>query len=398
MDYTKQSLVFQARKALRYTRIYGPRFTLIKVLGHRRRIKSWRDVPDRDQAAGTSKHAGKHVGIIGCGFHGYALVAYFLQRNFGPVVRAAMDIDREPAASLFDRYNLAYHTTDADELLSDPDIDLVYVASNHASHADYAVAALQAGKSVHIEKPHVVNLEQLERLCRAMEGSRGRVNLGFNRPQSSFGRRMRQALDRETGSAMYSFFVVGQPQAADHWYADAREGGRVFGNLCHWTDFAYWLVPEQARYPIRVIPARGNASDVNVALTLVFGDGTIAAITFSALGETFEGVRETLHAQRGDTLVTVVDFERLTVERGAEKRTYRNRFRDSGHEAAVCNSYRMSEVGGAGYQGADARYVWETGELFIAARRALETDDVVLVGGYSERRQRERSTDVPTPP
>jgi len=39
------------------------------------------------------------------------------------------------------------------KVIQDPAIDLVYVASNHASHADYAIAALEAGKSVHIEKP-----------------------------------------------------------------------------------------------------------------------------------------------------------------------------------------------------------------------------------------------------
>ena len=113
--------------------------------------------------------AAGHVGIIGCGNYAFTTIAYYLRKEKGRVLRGVMDIDPHRAASLFERYGAAYHTTDAADVLSDPEIDLVYIASNHASHADYAVAAIVAGKAVHIEKPHVVDRAQLGRLMAAAE-------------------------------------------------------------------------------------------------------------------------------------------------------------------------------------------------------------------------------------
>ncbi len=52
---------------------------------------------------------------------------------------------------------------------------MIYIASNHASHAEYAIQALNTGKNVHIEKPHVVTEDQLERLCLAMSERKGKV-------------------------------------------------------------------------------------------------------------------------------------------------------------------------------------------------------------------------------
>ena len=47
-------------------------------------------------------------------------------------------------------------------------ITTVFIASNHSSHAEYAVSCIEAGKDVHIEKPHVVSKQQLDFLCEAM--------------------------------------------------------------------------------------------------------------------------------------------------------------------------------------------------------------------------------------
>jgi predicted dehydrogenase len=69
-----------------------------------------------------------------------------------------MDIEPNRARSLCEFYDGRYYTDDASEIFEDPEIDLVFIASNHASHADYAMQALAAGKHVHIEKPHVVSM------------------------------------------------------------------------------------------------------------------------------------------------------------------------------------------------------------------------------------------------
>ncbi len=380
MDYTTQPLLFQLAKAVRYTRLYGLRHTLVRIRGQYHKKKKYDRLPEPERTRRGAKR--QHVGIIGCGNFAFSAIAYHLKSNHGAVIRAAMDRNVERAASLYEAYGLSYYTDDAERLLDDPAIDLVYVASNHASHADYAIAALKRGKCVHIEKPHVVNREQLEELCRAMEDSTGRVRLGFNRPQSAIGRRIKQALDSQSGSAMYNWFVAGHAIEPDHWYFQEEEGGRVLGNLCHWTDFVYQMVPPDARYPLRIQPTRAQQSDCDIAVTYVFGDGSIAAITFSAKGHTFEGVRECFNAHRGDVLISMSDFKRLIIENVAKKEHNWALFRNHGHGDAIERSYLMAPASGGKDAGCDLRYVWETAELFLATREALVRNEPLVVSAY----------------
>lgn len=371
MDYTSQPLIFKARKALRYVRLYGLRRTRVKVDSHYHMKRRYPVLPT------TSAHEaeGRHVALIGCGKYAYAQVAYYLQKNFGNVIYGAMDVDIERAASLYERYGLATYTDDALELLDDPAVDTVFVASNHASHAEYAIAALERGKTVHIEKPHVVSHDQLRRLCAAMEDVQGRVALGFNRPLSPIGRRIARQLDADSGALMMNWFVAGHEIPEDHWYFREEEGGRILGNLCHWTDFVLRLVPERDRYPIEINPTRAAKADSDIAVTFTFGDGSIAAITFSAKGHTFEGVKERFAAHRGNTLLTMDDFKSLDVQVIEQRHRIRQLHRDHGHQELIRSSYRL----GLGHgPGATTAYVWETGDLFLKTKEALERAERVV--------------------
>ena len=102
---------------------------------------------------------------------------------------------------------MIYYTDKVIDIINDSHIDLVYIASNHFTHAEYAIQALSEGKSVHIEKPHVVSRDQLDRLVSAMKASSGKVRLGFNRPGSRFGRILLEHIKNETGTIMINWFL-----------------------------------------------------------------------------------------------------------------------------------------------------------------------------------------------
>lgn len=379
LDYTTQKLAFQIKKTARYIRLYGLQRTLIKIRGQYHMKKRYASLP----AIFSPPEDGGHVGLIGCGNYAFGVIAYYLKRNFGRVLRGAMDVDIHKAASLYEQFGLRYYTDDAEKIIADPAIDLIYIASNHASHAEYAIRALRAGKSVHIEKPHVVRPDQLERLCTALVEYSGKVNLGFNRPYSRIGQEIKRALDSQTGAAMYNWHVVGHDIPPDHWYAKEEEGGRVFGNLCHWTDFVLQLVAPQDRYPLTINPTRGKKSDCDIAVTYTFGDESIAVITFSAKGHTFEGVRERFAAHRGNVLISMDDFRDLTVEIVEKKQKVSPFFRDHGHELNILRSYAMVRPqDGVFAEGCSVDYVWETGNLFLKTREALEADRKIVIHGF----------------
>ena len=380
-DYTQRSMSTKVMKALRYTRLYGPRRTLSIIRGQFNMKRTYQTPP----AISPQRSDAKHVGVIGCGIFGFGVVGYYVSKNHGKVIRACLDHNRDRAASFYQRYGLDYYTTDPDEFFADPAIDLVFIASNHSSHTPYAIRALELGKAVHIEKPPVVSEAQLRSLCGTIVRTNGRVRLGFNRPLSPLARQVKQHLDAQTGSVMMNWSVAGAPLPPDHWYFRPEEGGRVTGNLCHWIDFIFQMTPPEQRYPIVIQPTKFDRPDENIAVTFVFGDGSVGAITYSAKGEPFEGDKERFSAHRDDCLIAFDDFHRLQIEVGSRKRVIRPFFRDHGHDTNMRGSYAMVRPMGRTSPGADVAYVWETCLLMLKTKEALDKGEVMRIErGYDE--------------
>lgn len=382
MDYLKQPVLFKVRKVLRYCGMYGVRRTYVKMLAHLHMRRRYEKPPTPTATIGSRQI----VGIIGCGNYSFTTIAYYLRRRCGDVIGACMDRNLDRAASMAQRYRIPLFTTSAEHIFEHERIRLVYIASNHASHASYAVEALERGKDVYVEKPHVVSERQLELLVDAMERTGRRVFLGFNRPGSRFGRIIRENLARESGAGMYNWFVAGHAIDPDHWYFRPEEGGRVLGNLCHWTDFTLQLVPDHA-YPIEVTPTRAEKSDCDIVVTFKFADGTIGVISFSAKGHAFEGVMERLSAQKGHCLITMDDYRRMVIQHAERKRRYFNLFRDHGHARNIVDAF-TSVRDAVPFDGeAQRAYVWNTGWLFLQTRAALEQNRPLVVEPFEKARR-----------
>jgi predicted dehydrogenase len=379
MDYTKASLPFRLRKAARYVRLYGLSKTLVKIKGQYHMNSSAGFEGERwlNPACRTADVEARSVAMIGCGNFAFSHLAFYLRKHNPEFLRSTYDRNRHRARSLCKVYGGAYALGDWQDILRDDHVKLVYIASNHASHADYAVACMHAGKHVHIEKPHVVSHAQLEQLLAAMrEHPSVNVFLGFNRPKSRLFQRLQRAVAEQTGPLMINWFIAGHEIADGHWYYDPKEGGRVLGNLCHWTDLTLQLVTVEGAFPCTIIPASpiGAKSDFVVAVN--FANGSCAAITFSAKGHAFEGVREVLNLHRGDLLANLSDFETLTMDVVAKKQEVRLTHRDHGHEANIAASYHGAL---AGKGGESASYVSATAKLFLAIKDAIDTGKTRLL-------------------
>ncbi len=368
------------QKVFRYLRLYGPSRTVAKVRSefHLRRTSG----PPPPLPSPVPDHG--HVGIIGCGNFAFSAIAYYLRKEFGRVIRGVMDPDVRRAASLYRYYRAAYYTQDAGMILADPRIDIVFVVSNHASHARYATAALRAGKHVHLEKPPAVHHAELLELCRALASSGKSLRIGFNRSVSVLGTRALRTLLDLPGPAVMSWFVYAHDIPAGHWYLTPGEGGRVAGNLCHWIEFLYRAVPPERRYPITILPGRGEVPDDNMCVTYRFGDGTIASISFASRGDSAEGIHERFTAQKAGVYLTLDDFERLSTWKGYAREQWRGRRRDHGHRATISASYRMARPAtGSSASGADVAYLWEIGDLMLKTTEALEREVAVTVSPFS---------------
>lgn len=373
IDYSRLPLRHRLEKVARYVRLFGVTRTLEKVRAQRHMRgdgaaleRTW--VNPRASTSGSGE-----VAIIGCGTFAFANAAYYAAKARPGFLRGAYDPVGARAVSLCARYGGRLAVADPQELIRDPAVRTVFVCSNHASHADFAVDAILAGKRVHIEKPHVVSQAQLDRLVSAMASvGPDRVFLGFNRPRSPHMLRIREWLAAESGPFMINWFVAGHALPDDHWYFSDAEGGRVLGNLCHWTDMTLRLVGGPKAFPVRVLPGTRNKSNSDFVLSFDFADGSVAAITFSAKGHTFEGVREYLNVHRGNALISMRDFHISTLDRGAHQEVFRTRLREHGHGPNIRNSL-LNEVP------EDPQMVYDSARLFLAARIAAEQQTEVTL-------------------
>ncbi len=378
-DYTQAAFLFKVKKTLRYTGLYGVSRTLAKIKGqyHAKASAEFEGARWENPACRNPNVPSRNVALIGCGNYSFSNIAYYLSKRNPDFLRSIYDIRRSRALSLCKAYGGALAEGDWTNILRDPQVKIVYIASNHASHAEYAIACIEAGKHVHIEKPHVVSNEQLERLLAAMDRHpEVQVFLGFNRPRSVLFRRLKDAVAQEQGPLMVNWFIAGHAISDDHWYFDAKEGGRVLGNLCHWTDLTLHLVGLDRAFPCRIISATPPGAKSDFVVSVIFADRSCASITFSAKGHTFEGVREVLNLHCGNVLANLSDFQSLTLDVIDRKEKVRLRYRDHGHEVNILNSYRAVSGG----EGESRDYVAATARFFLAIREAIESGREVTLG------------------
>ena len=108
------------------------------------------------------------IGVIGYGYWGPNLVRNFAETP-GAQLTAVSDMRPERLALAQTRHPAIWTTTNFTELLESPEVDAVVVATPVASHYELALAALQAGKHVLVEKPLTTSSEQARHLIAEAE-------------------------------------------------------------------------------------------------------------------------------------------------------------------------------------------------------------------------------------
>jgi len=380
MNYTTASFYLKLRKLIRYIRLYGPDRTFMKVKGqsHMKAEETFEGDRWVNPNCSDPDHPARNIAILGCGNYAYANIAYYLSKADKRFLRAAYDLSRPRTLSMCKGFGAAYAAGDPSQIVNDPAVKMVFIASNHASHAEYAIELLDAGKHVHIEKPHVVTDEQLVRLIAAMRRNpKCKVFLGFNRPKSVLFRKLSEVLAKESGPMMINWFIAGHEIPDDHWYFNEKEGGRVLGNLCHWTDLTLRLVGMEKVFPCTIVPATLPRSKSDFVVAVLFGDRSCAGLTFSAKGQTFEGVRELLNVHKGAVLANLSDFQTLTHENGPNRTRSRLPFRDHGHRQNFFHSHAGLKEGGS--PGESLFETAATARFFLAVREAVESGKTVVV-------------------
>jgi predicted dehydrogenase len=110
------------------------------------------------------------VGVVGLGYWGPNLARNF-DRIAGTELRWICDASEDARSRWAPQFSGARVTGSVDDLLADPDLDAVVVATHVPSHADLAVRVLEAGKHCFVEKPLALTVPDAERVLAAAEAA-----------------------------------------------------------------------------------------------------------------------------------------------------------------------------------------------------------------------------------
>lgn len=320
------------------------------------------------------------LGVIGAGNFARAVLLPELKRLPGVDFRTICTTRGHTAEHARQTFGFAQAVTEVDAVLGDPAINAVLVATRHSNHAELTARCLGAGKSVIVEKPLALDLDQVNQVVTARQASSAFFTVGFNRRFAPMIKSAQAVLSRHYGPKMLVLRVNAGALPTDSWVNAAEEGGgRILGEVCHFVDLARTLAGA-AITSVQADAAKvthGGCDDLTV--TLGFADGSLATIIYTAQGDSAFS-KERFECFAGGTVVAIDNFLTLSVTENGRTRSEKAKMgQDKGHRAELAAFAQAVSSGAAAP--VDESELIETARATIAVLTSLRDGRRIALDG-----------------
>lgn len=174
------------------------------------------------------------IGLIGSGWMGAFHAESIARRVPGAVLAAIADPNLDSAEALAVALGTTKVTADAADVLADPEIDAVVIASPARFHSSLIGQAAAAGKHVFCEKPAGLGLDELDAALAAVDAAGVHFQIGFNR---------RYAADFQAAKKDLAAGIAGEPQLLRSLTRDPGTGSLGHAaRIPAWTIFLETLI------------------------------------------------------------------------------------------------------------------------------------------------------------
>lgn len=185
-------------------------------------------------------------GITGCGYIGNRHAKHITEHPEAKLI-AAFDIDSGISKDFADNYKIE-QAKSLDDLLNNSDIDIVSVCTPNGNHFQSALAVLEAGKHVIVEKPMTLNREHAEQLIKAALRNNKQLFIvkqnRFNPPVQA----VKKLVDEGKLGKVYYVVVNCYWNRNKEYYERSKwkgtkelDGGTLFTQFSHFIDISYYL-------------------------------------------------------------------------------------------------------------------------------------------------------------
>lgn len=226
-------------------------------------------------------------GIIGCGDVTEVKSGPAFNKVPNSALVAVMRRNAAKAADYALRHGVPRWYSNADDLINDPDVNAVYIATPPSSHEEYSIAALQAGKPVYIEKPITLTAASAKKILNAVQQTGIKASVAHYRRQQPYFQKIKSLIDGGAiGSVRFVHMRYCNPplteaQLQKEGYAwrvnPALSGGGLFHDLApHGLDLMYYFFGKAERVQgIATNQGQGYAADDLVTGTMQFQNSVV---------------------------------------------------------------------------------------------------------------------------
>ena len=293
--------------------------------------------------------SGAGVGFIGAGSYAQSHLLPNVPKESGVSLKGVMTATGTSSRSVAERYGFQFCTNDERDILDDQDINTVFIATRHDSHASYVGKALTAGKHVFVEKPLCITEYELEEIRALYAGMSGAATapllmVGYNRRFSPLALRMKEAIGTGPMAMIYRINAGAIP--ADSWIqVPSTGGGRIIGEACHFIDFLTFL---NGTLPVSVC-ATSMRSVLNLndtmTINLTYENGSIGNVSYFSNGD--KGLpKERVEVYCNGATAILDDFRVLSLHAHGKRKEKKLLSQDKGQKAEVGAFIRSVLQGG----------------------------------------------------
>ena len=192
------------------------------------------------------------IGAIGSGGRG-GLAVWAHQTGRGSRVVACCDVSEKVLEWNRERYGADVFTTKDYRHLLKQDLDAVFVTTPDFLHEEHALAALDRGLAVYLEKPMAITIQGCDRILRKARARQARLFVGHNMRYMTIFRRMKALIEEgaigEVKSAWCRHFIsYGGDAYFRDWHSERRfSTGLLLQKGAHDIDMIHWLTGAYSR-------------------------------------------------------------------------------------------------------------------------------------------------------
>jgi len=267
-------------------------------------------------------------------------------------LQAVMSRTGHNATATAEQFGAGYATTDYRKILEDSAIEAVIIATRHNLHAPMTLEALMAGKHVLLEKPLALCRDDLAKIeafySETDEGKSKPILLtGFNRRFSRYARRISELIRERSNPMIINYRMNAGYIPLNHWVHGDEGGGRNLGEACHIYDLFTFLTasPVISVQASSVCPATGHyIPGDNFTATMTFSDGSVATLTYTALG-CKEYPKELMEIFVDGKVIVLEDYRLLKIL-GAKAKGIETKISDKGQKDELIDFFRAIRDGG----------------------------------------------------